>query len=48
MGKLGKICLLHWNEQLSISKIANYKGDSLKTNEDTAPQCRNILETLVW
>ena len=42
MDKLGKICPLHWNEHLLIRKIAKYKGDLLKTNEDTSPQCRNI------
>ena len=32
-----------WKERLEIRKIA-----SLKTNEDIAPQCRQILQTFVW
>ena len=37
-----------WKERLKIRKIAKSKSDLLKTNEDIARQCRQILQTFVW
>ena len=51
MDKLGIIRQHHWKERLKISKIAKFKSDLLKTNEDKAPQfqSREILQTRsVW
>ena len=31
-----------------ISKIAKFQSDLLKTNENIAPQSRDILQTFVW
>ena len=44
MDKFGKICRHHWKERVKISK----ERDLLKTNGDTAPQSRKILQTFVW
>ena len=33
---------------LKASKIAKFESDLLKTNEDIAPQSREILQTFVW
>ena len=44
MDKFGKICRHHWKERLKISK----ERDLLKTNGDTAPQSREILQTFLW
>ena len=33
-----------WKERLKIRKIAKSKSDLLKTNEDIAPQCRQITD----
>ena len=35
MYKLGKIRRHHWKERLTISIIAKFESDLLKTNEDT-------------
>ena len=48
MEKLRKICWHHWKERPKISKIAKFESDLLKTNKDTAPQSREILQTFVW
>ena len=48
MDKLRKIRRHHWKELLKISKIAKFECDLLKTNEDSAPQSREILPTFVW
>ena len=48
MDKLGKICQHPWKECLKISKTAKVESDSLKTNEDTAPQSCEILQTFIW
>ena len=48
MDKLGKIRQLRWKECLSVSKIAKFESDLLKTNEDRAPQSRLILQTFEW
>ena len=40
----GQICRHHWKERLKISK----ERDLLKTNGDTAPQRREILQTFLW
>ena len=47
MDKLGKIHQHHWKERLKISKTAKFECDLLKTNEDSAPQSREILQTFV-
>ena len=44
MDKFGKICGHHGKERLKISK----ERDLLKTNGDTAPQSREILQTFLW
>ena len=44
MDKFGKICRHHWKERLKISK----ERGLLKTNGDTAPQSREILQTFLW
>ena len=31
-----------------MNKSAKFKSDLLKTNEDIAPQSREILQTSVW
>ena len=48
MDKLGKTHRHHRKERIEISKIAKFESDLLKTNEDTAPQSREILQTFVW
>ena len=48
MDKFGKIRPHHWTEHLKITKTAKFESDLLKTNEDTAPQSREILQTFVW
>ena len=45
---MDKIRRHHWKENLKIGKIAKFESDLLKTNEDTAPQSREILQTFVW
>ena len=35
-------------ERLKFSKSARFESDLLKTNEYTAPQSREILQTFVW
>ena len=47
MDKFSKIRQHHWKECLKISKIAKFESDLLKTNDDTAPQSREILQTFV-
>ena len=47
MDKFGKIRRRHWKERLKIYKIAKFESDLLKSNEDTAPQSREILQTFV-
>ena len=47
MDKLRKIRRHHWKERLKISKIAKFQSDLLKTNEDIAPQSREILQRFV-
>ena len=47
MDNFGKIRRHHWKERLKISKIAMFEIDLLKTNEDTALQSREILQTFV-
>ena len=47
MDKVEKICRHHRKEYFKISKIAKFESDLLKTNEDVAPQSREILETFV-
>ena len=34
----------HWVERLYISTIVKFESDSIKTNEDIAPQSREILQ----
>ena len=46
MDKFGKIRRRHWKKRLKISKIAKFQSDLLKSNEDTAPQSRDIFEAL--
>ena len=46
--QVGKIRRHHWKELLKISKIAKFECDLLKTNEDSAPQSREILQMFVW
>ena len=48
MDKLGKIRRHHQKERLKMSKIAKFVCVLLKTNEDSAPQSREILQTFVW
>ena len=48
MDKFWKIGPHHWKEHLKITKIAKFESDLLKTNEDTAPQSRETLQTFVW
>ena len=47
MDKFGKIRRHHWKECRKISKFAKFESDLLKTNDDTAPQSREILQTFV-
>ena len=47
MDKFGKIRRHHWKERLKISIIAKFESDLLKTNEATAPQSREILQTFI-
>ena len=47
MDKLGKIRRHHQKERLKMSKIAKFVCVLLKTNEDSAPQSREILQTFV-
>lgn len=35
---LAKICQHSWTECLKISKVVNFDGDELNTNEEIAPQ----------
>ena len=44
--KFGKIRRHHSKERLKISKIPKFEHDLLKTNEDTPPQSRKMLQTL--
>ena len=46
MDKFGKIRRRHWKKRLKISKIAKFQRDLLKSDEDTAPQSRDIFEAL--
>ena len=46
MDKFGKIRWQHSKESLKMSKIAKFQSDLLKSNEDTAPQGRDIFEAL--
>ena len=46
MDKFGKIRRRHWKKRLKINKIAKFQSDLLKSNEDTAPQSRDIFEAL--
>ena len=48
MDKFGKIRRHHWKERFQISRIATFESDLLKTNQHTAPQSREILQTFVW
>ena len=48
MDKLRNIRRYHWNERLKFTKIAKFKSNLLKTNEDIAPQRCQILQTFVW
>ena len=48
MDKFGKIHPHHWKERLKFSNSATFESDLLKTNEYTAPQSREILQTFVW
>ena len=43
--KLGKIRRYHWKKSLKISEIAKFESDLLKTNDEIAPQKREILNT---
>ena len=45
MDKFGKIRRHHRKEHVKINNIAKYESDLLKTNEDTAPQSCDILQT---
>ena len=47
MDKLRNIRRHHWKERLKITKIAKFESDLLKTNQDIAPQGREILQTFV-
>ena len=47
MEKLGKIRRHHWKERLKIDKIAKFGSKLLNTNEDIAPESREILKTFV-
>ena len=47
MDKFGKIRRHHWKERRKINKIAKFESDLLKTNDDAAPQSREILQTFV-
>ena len=44
MDAFGKISRHHWKERYKINKIAKFESDLLKTNEDTAPQGREITD----
>lgn len=44
LDQLGKIRRHHWKERLYISTIVKFESDSIKTNEDVAPQSREILQ----
>ena len=48
MDQLGKIRQHYWKERLKISRTAKFQSDLLKTNEDIAPQGRQILQTFAW
>ena len=48
MDKSGKILGHHWKKHLKISETAKFESDLLKTNEDMAPQSREILQTFAW
>ena len=48
MDQLGKIRQLYWKERLKICRTAKFQSDLLKTNEDVAPQSRQILQTFAW
>ena len=49
MDKLGKIRRHHCMKGApKINKIAKFDSDLLKTNEDIAPQIREILQRFVW
>ena len=46
--KLGKIRRYHWKQSIKISEIAKFESDLLKTNDEIAPQKREILNTFLW
>ena len=46
--KFGKIRWHHWKDRPKMRKIVKFESDSLRANEDTAPQSRKILQTFVW
>ena len=48
MDQLGKILQHYWKERLKISRTVKFQSDLLKTNEDIAPQSRQILQTFAW
>ena len=48
MDQLGKIRQHYWKECLKICRTAKFQSDLLKTNEDIAPQSRQILQTFAW
>ena len=48
MDKFWKIRRHHRKESLKTSKTAKFESDLLKTNKDTAPQSREILQPFVW
>ena len=43
MDRLGKTRRHHWKQRLKISKTAKFESDLLKSNDDIAPQKREIL-----
>ena len=46
MDEFGKIRRHHWKGRLKISKISKFESDLLKSYKDTAPQSREIWQTL--
>ena len=48
MDQLGKILQHYWKERLKISRTVKFQSDLLKTNEDIAPQSRQVLQTFAW
>ena len=45
--KLGKIRRYHWKQSLKICEIAKFESDLLRTNDEIAPQKREILNTFL-